>query len=207
MEILFRHLKYLMPIRNDATLEELARVRATQTGEDVILGNVLSRLASWHNYAGGLERVQTLIEGYLTARKAYRGSLGDMVGLLNEHATPVLEPPRVVRTKLGRRSAEIELSGTPAREIPVIVHQTFFPRWYAGAEPVWLVSPCLQLTFTRDRRVQLDFRRAWPEHAGLLLSWLALVGLGVFAGFRVRYRRQSQEPGRYPDPRSAQGDQ
>ena len=69
---------------------------------------------------------------------------------------------------------------TTAVGVPHIVKVSYFPNWQPiGAEGPWRVTPSVMVVVPTQEDVVLEFRNTWPEWAGLGLSVVALVALGV----------------------------
>lgn len=81
---------------------------------------------------------------------------------------------------------------TTAVGVPHLVKVSYFPNWKAiGAEGPWRVTPSLMVVVPTQENVVLEFRRTWPEWAGLgatgagLLALLAAVPIGRLRRSRV----------------------
>ncbi|MEX1287201.1 MAG: hypothetical protein AB1Z57_04605 [Acidimicrobiia bacterium] len=69
---------------------------------------------------------------------------------------------------------------TTAVGVPHIVKVSYFPNWQpTGAEGPWRVTPSVMVVVPTQEDVVLEFRNTWPEWAGLGLSVVGLVALGV----------------------------
>ena len=78
---------------------------------------------------------------------------------------------------------------TTAVGVPHIVKVSYFPNWQpTGAEGPWRVTPSLMVVVPTQEDVVLEFRNTWAEWAGLGISVVGLVALGV-----ALVRRRSRE--------------
>ncbi|MFH1016703.1 MAG: hypothetical protein V1798_00810 [Pseudomonadota bacterium] len=146
------------PYRSDETEESLAdKVRSSYPG---------STGETW----GPVMAARTL-----ELRRRFREPMGRILDWAQEHRTPVDSAVRVRNAELGRDRSHVTLDRAPGVPVPVILHQTYFPRWFQGENPVLLVSPCYQLVFTDRRELDVRFRRTWVEHAAGALSALVLI--------------------------------
>jgi hypothetical protein len=123
--------------------------------------------------------------------RKYRETLAEMFRWIDERRVPLVGAPAVAGAKIGRNETRVELDRDPAEPVPVIVHQTYFPRWFASGKPVLLASPCYQLVFMDRREAVLTFRKTWVEHLAEAVSALTLLaGLAVlWRGSKFRIPR------------------
>jgi hypothetical protein len=111
---------------------------------------------------------------------SYHRNLKTFLDLMETNREAVEDGVGVSGTEVGREDFIVDLNRAPARPIPVIAHQSYFPRWRdSGDRDVYLVSPALQLVFMDQAKERLSYRRGWPEKIGMSISLLALLALLV----------------------------
>jgi hypothetical protein len=126
----------------------------------------------------------------------YHESLKAILDLMETHRTAVEEGVLVSRTEAGREDFTVDLNRVPARPIPVVVHQSFFPRWQdSKGTPVYLVSPTLQLVFTGAGQERLWYRRGLAQKIGLGISLAVFLILLVRVAGAFRSGTRTKAPG------------
>ncbi len=113
-------------------------------------------------------------------RRKFREPMAQILDWTYKTRIPVGSSVQVRNTELGRDHTHVTLDRDPPNPVPLMVHQTYFPRWFQGKTPVLLASPCYQLVFADRKDTDLSFHKTWVEHAAEALSGLTfLLALGT----------------------------
>ncbi|MFH1263312.1 MAG: hypothetical protein V1495_07730 [Pseudomonadota bacterium] len=139
-----------------------------------------------------------LAETFARLRNQYRISMGRILDAVTKARIPVAGDTEVRSVEIGRNETRVTLDRNPERPVPVVVHQSYFPRWFSGVAPVLFTTPCYQLIFADRRETTLTFRRTWVEHGAAAVSGLVFVVALVAAGVGWFRRRKTKNDGSPP---------
>ncbi len=113
------------------------------------------------------------------------------VSSLDELPEVPLDPPPAAVSDVVIEPHRISFR-TTAVGYPHLVKVSYFPNWTAtGADGPWLVTPSLMVVVPTQEEVTLEFRRAWPERLGWLLT---VIGVGGLVVWRYRDRFSLRRP-------------
>ena len=103
-------------------------------------------------------------------------------------------PAAVTDVRQGISSISFHVSRTG---VPVVVRTSYYPRWHVtGALGPYRVSPNLLAVVPTSTSVELDYGSTPAQTVGVLVTWVAVLGIVGMLGFRAWRRRRPGQSSR-----------
>ncbi len=156
--------------------------------EPEVLGYIVKQIREAKDKESSKRFQEELEEKKQEIRESYRSPIRKMMAVMEQHALPVTQQIHVVRTEMSRNKVTVTLSEKPKTPVPLIIHQTYFPRWFLGEQGVALVYPTYQFVLAKEKTIHVSYRMTWIEKGARILSWgtLFLISLALIRRRRKR---------------------
>ena len=101
---------------------------------------------------------------------------------------PINSPVPIISSKISDESINIRTSD---KRCPLLIKISYHPNWHvAGADKIYLVSPCFMLIFPKNNNITLTFEKGFFDYLGLYFTIFGLIILFLQIPYlsKIKYR-------------------